>query len=251
MIDYTQLSPWLLVVAPIVVVAAYTVFGLSGFGSTLISVPILAHFFPVSFLVPLMGVIDLVSSTIMGTRDREQVSRAELKWLLPFMFVGLAAGATILVGVPDKWLRAALGIFAAAVGFYGMVNPTLTRAIPRLWCVPTGIIGGAAGTIFGAGGPIYATYLSARIPDKTELRATISTLISVSSFTRTIAYGLAGLLHLATLAGAVLLAPFVALGIWLGNRIHLGLTQAQMRRAVGAVLVLAGISLLVRAALQS
>ena len=36
MIDIHNLSPWLLLVAPIVIVVAYTVFGLSGFGSTII-----------------------------------------------------------------------------------------------------------------------------------------------------------------------------------------------------------------------
>lgn len=251
MTEIGALSPWLWVVAPLAVVLAYTVFGLSGFGSTMISVPILAHFLPVSYLVPLMAIIDLACSLVIGTRSREQVSRAELKTLIPFMFVGLALGATILVGVPDKWLRAALGLFAAAVGVYSILNPTLNRAISKLWCIPAGIVAGAASTIFGAGGPIYATYLSGRLHDKSELRATVSSLISISSFTRTIAYALAGLLHLATLAGIVALAPFVGLGVWLGNRIHVGLTQLQMRRVVGGILVLAGASLLVRVALQS
>jgi uncharacterized membrane protein YfcA len=48
MIDLSQVSPWLFVVAPLVIIVAYTVFGLSGFGSTLVSVPLLAHFLPVS-----------------------------------------------------------------------------------------------------------------------------------------------------------------------------------------------------------
>ena len=40
MIQLSDLSPWLLLVAPLTVVLAYTVFGLSGFGSTAVSVPI-------------------------------------------------------------------------------------------------------------------------------------------------------------------------------------------------------------------
>ena len=59
MIDPAQLSPWLLLLAPLVIVVAYTVFGLSGFGSTVIAVPILAHFLPISYLVPLMALLDL------------------------------------------------------------------------------------------------------------------------------------------------------------------------------------------------
>jgi uncharacterized membrane protein YfcA len=61
MIDFQALSPWLLVVAPVAVIAGYTVFGLTGFGATAITVPILAHFLPVSYLVPVMALLDVFS----------------------------------------------------------------------------------------------------------------------------------------------------------------------------------------------
>jgi uncharacterized membrane protein YfcA len=250
MIDTANLSPWLLLVAPVIIMAAYTVFGLSGFGSTVIAVPILAHFLPVSYLVPLMAVLDLASAIIVGTTGREHVAKAEMKRIVPFMFVGFLIGATVLVGVPDRYLRAALGTFAAAIGIYSILNPSLTRTISRWWSVPAGIAGGAVATVFGAGGPIYSVYLSGRLRDKSAIRATISSLISISAFTRAVIYAVTGLLlHMTILAGAALLSPFVWVGLKLGHRIHLGLTQEQMRRAVGALLVLTGTSLLARAVL--
>jgi uncharacterized membrane protein YfcA len=245
--DISQLSPWLLLVAPVVIVAGYTVFGLSGFGSTAISVPILAHFLPVSYLVPMVAILDLASATFMGTAGREHVSKAEMKRIIPFMFVGFVLGATVLVGVPDAYLRIALGVFAMTVGAYGIFNPTLHRTISAWWSLPAGIIGGAVATVFGAGGPIYATYLSGRLTDKTEIRSTMSALISISAFTRALVYAIAGLLlNALTLGGAALLSPFVWLGLKLGHRIHVGLSQEQMRRAIGALLVFTGGSLLLR-----
>lgn len=248
MIDTANLSPWLLVVAPLAVIVAYTVFGLSGFGSTVISVPILAHFLPVSYLVPMMALLDLASALVLGTRGREHVARDELKRLLPWMFVGFVVGVTVLVRVPDQYLRVALGAFAAIVGLYSIFNPVLARTISTLWAIPTGIVGGAFATVFGAGGPIHATYLSARLRDKSQIRATVSTLISISAFSRAIVYAVSGLLlHLTLIAGALVLAPFAWVGLRIGQRIHVGLTQEQMRRAVGALLVLTGASLLLRA----
>jgi len=81
MIDPAALSPWLLLLAPVVVTLAYTVFGLTGFGAAAISVPLLAHLLPVSFLVPLIVLLDIVASTSLGARHREHVSWAELRWL--------------------------------------------------------------------------------------------------------------------------------------------------------------------------
>ena len=249
-VELAQLSPWLLLVAPIVVIVAYTVFGLSGFGSTLISVPILAHFLPVPYLVALMALLDLASAAFIGRSNREHISKPELKRLIPFMFVGFVVGVTVLVGVPDRYLRIALGLFAVGVGVHGIFNPTLARTISRLWSIPAGIVGGAVATIFGAGGPIYATYLSGRLTDKSQIRSTLSTIISLSAFSRAVLYAISGLLlHLSILVGAVVLAPFVWIGLRIGNRIHVGLTQAQMRRAVGCLLALTGGSLLLRAIL--
>ena len=248
--EIQHLSPWLLLVAPAIIVVAYTVFGLSGFGSTVISVPILAHFLPVSYLVPLMALLDLASATFVGTSNREHVSKAEMKRIIPSMFVGFLVGATLLVGVPDEYLKTALGVFAMSVGVYSIFNPTMHRTISAWWSVPTGIVGGAVATVFGAGGPIYATYLSGRLKDKDQIRTTMSMLISISAFSRAVLYAVTGLiLHAAIFAGFVVLAPFVWVGLKVGNRIHVGLTHEQMRRAVGALLVVTGGSLLVRVAL--
>ena len=251
MIEFAQLSPWLFVVAPLTVILGYTVFGLSGFGSTAITVPILAHFLPVSYLVPLMAVIDCACSTFVGSTNREHVSREELLRLMPFVFGGFAIGATLLVKVPDHELRVALGLFAMAIGGYSIANPSVHRGISRLWAMPVGLLGGAVATVFGAGGPVYATYLSARLGDKSRVRATTSTIISISAFSRAVIYALSGLLlHLAVGIGALALAPFMWIGLKLGTRIHVGLTQQQMRRVVGGLLVFTGLSLVWRLALD-
>jgi hypothetical protein len=252
MIDLAHHSIWLYILAPVVIVLAYTVFGLSGFGSTVISVPILAQWLPVSYLVPLMALLDMVSAMIMGTHGRKQASLTELKRVIPFMFLGFVVGVTVLVGVPDRYLRIALGAFAAGIGIYSLFNPVVKSSFSAWWSVPAGILGGAASTIFGAGGPIYATYLSGRLKDKTEIRSTMSLLISLSAFSRALVYAIEGLiLKAAVLTGLVVLAPFVWMGLTLGNRIHLGLTQQQMRRAVGVVLIFTGGSLFVRAMLSA
>jgi len=242
---FNDVSPWLFVVAPIVIIVGYTVFGLSGFGSTVISVPILAHFLPVSFLVPVMVLLDMTSAAIVGTAGRKQVAVAELKRIIPFMFVGFVVGTFALVKVPDDYLRPALAVFTIAIGVNSILNPRVSRRISPWWCIPVGVVGGAVATVFGAGGPIYATYLSGRLQDKTEIRSTMSGLISISAVVRAILYAIAGLLlHMAILVVGLALAPFVFIGLKIGHRIHVGLTQEQMRRVVGAIVVVTGTLLL-------
>jgi uncharacterized membrane protein YfcA len=242
-----ELSPWLFAVAPLIILFAYTIFGISGFGSTVIAVPILAHFLPISYLVPLMVLLDMSAALFVGTTGRKHVSRTELKYLLPFVFIGFVIGVTLLVKVPQDWLKTGLGVFTVTVGVHSALNPVVTRTISPWWSIPVGLSGGAIATVFGAGGPIYIAYLSGRLKDKSELRATISTLISISAFTRAVLYAVTGLLlHISIFAGMAVLAPFVWGGLKLGSRIHLSLTQEQMRRVIGGLLMFTGGSLLVR-----
>jgi uncharacterized membrane protein YfcA len=87
--------------------------------------------------------------------------------------------------------------------------------------------------------------------DKSQVRATTSMLISVSAFSRAVIYAVSGLLlHVAIALGAVVLAPFVWIGLKIGTHIHVGLSQQQMRRVVGGLLVFTGFSLLWRLVLH-
>ena len=98
------------IVAPLTILFAYTVFGMSGFGSTVIAVPILAHWLPLTYLVPLMALGDLVGRARRGRGEPPPREHGpELKRLLPFMFVGIVLGVTLLVNVPQHPLKIGLG----------------------------------------------------------------------------------------------------------------------------------------------
>ena len=102
--------------APLIVITAYVIFGMSGFGSTLIAVPLLAHLFPLKFVIPMMVVLDCIGSISMGVRLRSDVNTPELKPMLPFMVVGMVAGVFLLVALPPEILLGTLGVFILAYG---------------------------------------------------------------------------------------------------------------------------------------
>jgi uncharacterized membrane protein YfcA len=104
------------------------------------------------------------------------------------------------------------------------------------------------GALFGTGGPVYVMYLSRRLADTTELRATITAVLMVSVATRVVIFAVSGLLQqkgLLLVAAAMLPVMFVGLNI--GWRVHARLPHAVVRRVLYALLILSGISLLGRA----
>jgi len=231
-----------------IVLLAYFIRGISGFGSGLVSVPLLAHFLPLTFVVPLILVTDFSSSLMLGRHTRRQVRWDELRPLLPFGLVGVVAGATLLLNLPRTPLLATLGALVLVFGIRNLLAWHGTRTVSRAWAVPAGLVGGTVSALFGTGGPPYVIYLNHRVHDKSELRATFNGLFLVEGGARLLLFAVLGLLAGSTLWLALLLAlPLVAAGLALGHRVHLGLTSAQMQRAIGALLLASGGSLLWRA----
>ena len=63
-----EYSPFIYLVAPLVVFAGYTVFGIGGFGATIVMVPLLAHFLPIKVVVPLCLYLDFTAAILLRAR---------------------------------------------------------------------------------------------------------------------------------------------------------------------------------------
>ena len=113
---------------------------------------------------------------------------------------------------------------------------------------PTGLVGGLIGGLFGVGGPIYAAYMTARIPDPAKMRATLSAVFSFSTGLRLTVYLISGLLLQSEVWWAfLLLAPAMPVGLVIGYRLHAKLTRGQVGRFISILLVISGLSLLWKA----
>ena len=231
----------------LVVAGAYVVFGLTGFGSTVVAVPLLAHVLPLTFAVPLMMLLDLAATVMLGTRFRQGIRYDELVWLVPFILAGMALGLTLLIKVPQAALLVGLGVFVLLYAAYGFTRSGAPVGLRRLWSMPIGLAGGALSALFGTGGVLFAIYIAGRISDKEEMRATNASTIMLSALVRVVLFGAAGLLTQPDLLlCAVCLVPTMLAGFYAGNRLHAVVPATGVVRAVYAVLVVAGVSLVAR-----
>jgi hypothetical protein len=246
---FPELPSFVLALIAVTLLVAYVAFGATGFGSTVLSVPLLAHFLPLTFLVPMVCALDLVASTLTGVRRMRQVRLRELWRLLPFMVLGIALGVTLLVNLPDRAMLFALGVFVGVYGTYNLLQRRTWRAIAPGWSVPVGFVGGVFSALFGTGGPVYIVFLAGRIEDKAALRATIATVIAISVVMRLTTFAVSGLLmQRGLLTLAALLVPVMLLGLWLGNHLHHRLARAHLAQLISVLLIVNGITLLWRAA---
>lgn len=233
---------------PLILFLAYFIRGISGFGSGLIAVPLLAHFQSLQFVVPFILMLDFTASAVLGRHARHQINWGEIRILLPFGFVGVGLGAALLIHLPKEPLLAGLGIFVMFFGARNFLPPGKDAPASRWWAIPAGLAGGTVGAMFGTGGPPYIIYLSHRLREKSELRATFSGLFLLDGGFRLISFLVAGLLLQPGLFLAYLaVLPLVALGLHLGHKVHVGISNQQMLKLIGVLLLTSGTSLLWKA----
>jgi uncharacterized membrane protein YfcA len=232
-----------------ILLLAYFVRGISGFGSGLIAVPLLALRFPLPEVVPFMLIMDFSASLLLGGMAFKQVAWPEVRRVLPFTLIGVVVGISLLISLPPRMLLTALGIFVLAFALRSLLlKPGKFQAISAMWAYPAGFTGGAVGGLFGTGGPPLVIYLSHRIEDKSTLRATLSGLFVLEGLFRITTLFIVGLLYRADIwLYCLLAAPFVFAALYLGSHVHARLTNTQMTQLIGVLLLVSSASLLVKA----
>jgi uncharacterized protein len=232
-----------------ILMSAYFIRGITGFGSALISVPLLALSQPLQLAVPLVLALDFTASLALGGTNAKKANWAEIKILLPFGMIGACVGAYALLTLPTTPVLLTLGAFTMFFGFRNIFGLQPVGRLSRAWAMPAGLAGGGAGALFGAGSPPYIMYLTRRLLDKGSVRATFSWLIAIDGGFRLGLFLFAGLLLNPQLQIAYVLGLIpMAAGLYMGNKVHLDMTSEGMFKVVGALLVLSGAMLFLKVA---
>lgn len=231
-----------------VVFLGYVVLGVSGFGSALTIVPLLALRWPLATVVPLVLLLDTPSSVLLARLNARRISWPELRLLVPGMLAGAAFGAWIAQWTSRPWALALLGVYilgVAARGFFGVRRAE--RLSSRRWAPLAGAAAGVVESIFGTAGPLLIAWLSRRLPDPQAMRANVpAAMVSATCF------ALAGMTVTGQLAQPILwgaLAPLLLLafaGTHLGHLIAGRLPPIVLARTIFLLLALSGSAMIAR-----
>lgn len=240
----TYLSGALLLAVPIVLVA-YLVRGICGFGSGLIAIPILSLVLPLQVAVPLVVMLDYLASAGHGISQRQSIRWEEIGRLIVPALIGVAGGLLIFHRVDAELLTRVLGGFVFVYALYALWGPEIPR-VSGWWSIPAALSGGAVGTLFGTGGPFYVTYLKARQLDKNAFRATFASIFLLDGSARVAGYVMTAVVDIRLLLLLALSLPIMILGMFLGGKIHTGLSPETFSRSISVLLLVSGTTLMLR-----
>lgn len=233
-------------VVTIVVAIAYLIRGVTGFGSGLIAVPLLALILPLSVVVPVIAFMDLLSSVSHGIGSRKAIKWKEILSLLPFSLVGIAASVYVFKTIDSDLLTTILAVFVILYSLYNLISLDTPASFSRFWAMPWGAVGGLINALFGTGGPFYVIYLKLRGLKKDELRASIATILLFDAIARVSGYAIGGFYTETALILVAAGLPLTALALFVGGYIQTDMSQKMFHRSISALLLVSGIALLVK-----
>ena len=240
----TSLFYW--AASSLIIFSAFFIRSLTGFGSALISVPLLAFLFDLKFVVPLESVLEVGFTVLLAPRVYRQMDKATLKPMIGGAVLGTLAGTYFLQAFGDVVLKKALGVLTLLFGvhFFRAGQGGRARNLSPHWGVLAGAGGGTLGGLFGTSGPPFVAYLSYKLREKDVLRASLIGLFAVDYSWRTAVFAFSGLLTGELLIFALYLTPVLILGTFLGHKIHLRVPEGLFRKVVAGILVISGALLL-------
>ena len=221
----------------------------TGFGAAA-AMPLLGLVIPLKVLIPAWTLIGLVASITLFGRDRRHVAWGDIARLVPTCVIGILIGLYLFKSLDSAVLAKGLGVLVLLYGLCSLLAswrpPARWSVSPRIAAPVVGLVGGIVGTTFGTMASVFfAMYFDALRRAKDQFRATMNAILLALVILRGAGYWAVGEYTRDVLVTTAIALPMMLVGIFIGNRVHTGLSELAFRRLVSGALIVSGLALLV------
>jgi uncharacterized protein len=219
---------------------------ISGFGFTLIAVPLLTVAVRPADAVVGQTLAALLLSGWMGTQLWPLADKAVLKRIVPMSVLGMPIGIWLSSRLSDRGLRVMVGIAVISAAI-AIASGWRLRKVNAPFELGAGLLSGILSTTTGTNGPPLVITMAARDHPPDRFRATLQVAFAIANVAAIPFFVASGkITHSGVVVGAVGLVPTLA-GRLLGEPVFRKLDPFRFRRIVIVMLFVAGTVALVRA----
>ena len=224
--------------------AAGFIQGLTGFGSALVAIPLLALIIDIKAAVPLCILNGLIITVYLAVQLRRHLDRGKILPLVLGSIPGIFVGVTLLKRVDSTVIRTGIGLLLIIYSLYNLVACPRPFNPARIWGYIAGFMTGAIGAAFSAGGPPTIVYTTLSDWKKEDIKATLSGFFAVNGILIALAHALTGVSTLTTAGYFVATAPFVLVGTVFGTRVTGKIDRKTYLRIIYGFLIVMGVMLI-------
>lgn len=219
---------------------------LSGFGFSLLAVPLMTLVVSPRDAVVVATIIGSISTSSQAFIDRKYVDVPIAKRLIMASYAGMPFGLMAFVFVSETGLRLVLGVVVVTAAVLLMRGFHLRDDSHRFdWLL--GIVSGFLSTSTSTNGPPLVFLMQARRLDPATFRATINTVFAVVNLGALAFFASAGKVNSNNLSGVAVALPSLGIAIAVGYTVRRRITQARFNTLVITLMFLSAISVVVAA----
>lgn len=221
--------------------------GLTGFGSALVSLPLLVFYLDIRTAVPLSVLHGLLISAFLSLQLRGHLDWHKISPLLAGFLPGVWAGVAFLKKTSQPLFLLTLGLMLVAFALYRLLAHPHPVRLRRIWGVPAGFASGAISAAFSAGGPPSIIYATLTGWDKHEIKATLSIYFFLGGIFTVIAHLAGGIITPEVTRLFAWTSPAALAGVWSGSLLYGRFRTEGYLRLVLLALLLMGVMMLATA----
>ena len=234
-----------------VVLVTNVIQGITGFAGTILAMPFGLMLVGYEVAKPILNVLGIVAGVYVFLGNRKSVNWKELRKIVLVMACGILGGIAVkgLFAGKEQLLYILLGVFVIALSIQGLLGQLRKKeqtqkpenpAASNLLLVSAGIVHG----IFVSGGPLLIGYLTKKIQDKVEFRATISTVWIFLNSMIMVDDMRAGLWTGSLAVQLLITLPFFFAGMYIGGKLVKKMSQQLFMQITYVLLFVSGLVLL-------
>jgi uncharacterized membrane protein YfcA len=240
----------LLLLIPIILLA-YSIKGLTGFGPALIIVPFFTAIIGVQYALPASALFDAIAGLLLLIAVYKKIY---WKFCLPLMItmaVGSFIGANAVFWVSPDLISILIGIFIFIFAIYLWIeqpqndlNRNTENQKILTGAAIAGFFAGISGGLIGMSGPILVIYLK-HFFSKDFFRNQLIVIFLAENLVRTSIYYKGGLLTFQESKFLFVCLPALILGLWIGNILHIRISEKLFNRVVSLILILVSVKIII------
>jgi uncharacterized membrane protein YfcA len=231
----------------IVFLAGFTQ-GLSGFGSILLSLPLLAIFLDIKTVIPLVALIAFCITIILFIQLWEHLDWKKIYPLFLGALPGIPLGVFFLKKLDKDLIQWILGIILISYSLYSLFFRSTNKQMRGGWGYLFGFFSGCLGGALSAAGPPVIVYMSLQTWTKDTIKVTLQGFFLVSGAIVIFFQALSGLTTIVVLRYFLISLPLMFLGTYTGSIFYGKIREEHYKKVMLILLACLGGFMIYRAA---
>lgn len=224
----------------IIIFAGFTQ-GVTGFGFSLVAVPLLAFFLQVKEITPILIFLSIITNIMVMLSSKSQYKIKELIVLIAFGIIATPLGAYVLLVLNQQILKAIVGIIISLTAIFMLKDYKLNIRHFKFSQAVTGICSGILNGSLSLSGPPIILYMSNQGAKKDELRGGFSLFALITNLFAISSMYFSGLVNLKVVNYLYYFTPALVVGVFIGIKVSKLLNEKIFKSVTLYLLIIMGL----------